>query len=186
MTMKFLAGGLSLLACSIACTAGALSAPFTPATPSTTSTEFEDVTFAVYFGAATKAVPGIIRISGLGRSFVTESSRGHAIPTQVRTQSITFVRTISGDLTFENWADRQAGLGNNGNGSPVPALMDIRIRLMDTLGRVSAAFNLYNCTVTEFTALPALDNEHGNRPLEKLTVSCASFVRDTNVVPPSP
>jgi phage tail-like protein len=108
------------------------------------------------------------------------------IPGQTDYAPVRLERGIATDREFMEWADRYWSDTSQLCGDP--ALMDFRkpiqIELHDQAGQLAMRWNLYNCWVSEYTALPELDGEAGVVTVASVTVDHEGWERDTSVTPP--
>lgn len=58
---------------------------------------------------------------------------------------------------------------------------DITIELLNLQGTVVAAYNVYRCWVTQYTALPDLDANGEGIAFESITLKCEGWERDIAV-----
>jgi len=86
-----------------------------------------------------------------------DPSTTHKLPGKTKYDPITLTAGVTQDTTFEEWAN----LVNNFQGDPAMSLKNFRrniiIEINNEAGQKVLAYNVFNCWVSEFQALPELD-----------------------------
>jgi phage tail-like protein len=86
-----------------------------------------------------------------------DASVGHPIPGKTKYDAITLEAGVTLDKTFEEWANKV----NNFQGDPETSLKNFRknitIEVLDAQGKVAIAYEVFDCWVSEYQALPQLD-----------------------------
>jgi len=86
-----------------------------------------------------------------------DSSTAHKIPGKTNYDAITLEGGVTHDVTFEEWANKV----NNYQGEAAMSLRtfrkDITIDLFNQQGKKVLSYNVFNCWVSEYQALPELD-----------------------------
>lgn len=135
-----------------------------------------------------KAVAGVSKVGALKRTTSPVSHRdGNDLSTDRhspgRTQfdDITLERGITHDREFEAWANKVYSTQGDGAVSLKSFRKDITIELLNLQGTVVAAYNVYRCWVTQYTALPDLDANGEGIAFESITLKCEGWERDIAV-----
>lgn len=135
-----------------------------------------------------KTVAGISKVGGLKRTTAPVSHRdGNDLSTDRhspgRTQfdDITLERGLTHDREFEEWANRIYSTQGDGAVSLREFRKDLTIELCNLQGTVVAAYNVYRCWVTQYTALPDLDANGEGIAFESITIKCEGWERDVAV-----
>jgi phage tail-like protein len=95
---------------------------------------------------------------------------------------ITLERGITFDRTFEEWATKTYSVAGDAAVSLKGFRKDISIELYSLQGVKVAAYNLFRCWVSEYTALPELDANANAIAFESIVVQYEGFARDEAVV----
>jgi phage tail-like protein len=135
------------------------------------------------------AIPGITFLSPLLRSTeATEYREGgsggvvHSVPGRTTWAPIVLRRPVSTDHAFEQWANQVS--------SPAPApgpagfRKNIRVEILTGSGHVAVAYDVYRCWVSAYEALPTLDVDARERPVETLTLQHEGWQRDPSIPAP--
>jgi len=142
-----------------------------------------------------KYVAGISKVSGLTRTTeVVKHREGGApnvqrlSPGQTSYTAITLERGVTHDEDFEKWANKIWAYGNS-DGKEI-SLKDFRkniiIELYNESGQKVLAYKVYNCWVSEYTALPDLDANSGNTvAIQRLKLENEGWERDADVKEPT-
>jgi len=138
-----------------------------------------------------KYVAGVSKVGALKQSTepVTHREGGDASMSRVspsvwKFEPITLERGVTHDPEFENWAKKVWDYSN-----PVTPLKDFRknitIELLNEQGMVVKVYNVYNCWVSEYQAMPELDSNANAVAIESLTLQNEGWERDDAVGEPA-
>jgi phage tail-like protein len=126
-------------------------------------------------------VAAFASVSGMSRP-------GHPTAGQTDYAPVKLERGIATDRAFMEWAGQIWLYPNTTQVGGDLALKDFRkpiqIELHDQAGQLAMRWNLYNCWVSEYTALPELDGEADVVAIAGLTIEHEGWERDTSVTPP--
>lgn len=155
---------------------------------------YKNFKFLMYFGNGTDPVAGVSKVGALSRSTeVIEHREGgdpstvHKAPGQVSYESIELERGLTHDKAFEQWANK-VWYVEGAAGKEVSLKdfrKDIRLVLQNEAGQPVKAFNIFNCWVSEFQALPELDASGNAVAIENITLENEGWIRDTDVKEPA-
>jgi len=137
-------------------------------------------------------VPGISRVSGLGRIVqAVEYREGaepnvvHRAPGVVAYEPITMERAVTHDTTFEDWA-KLVKPGTPGAGGAYGShLKTVRIELVNQAGQPVIAYDVYHCWPSVYRPLPELVQGIPPRLIESITLVHDGWERNSSVVYPA-
>ena len=138
-----------------------------------------------------RTVLGVSKVSALKRTTEVvkhreggENSTDHKSPGRTTYEPVTMERGITHDLEFEAWAN----LVHPFNGDPGMDLVNFKrslsLEVMNEKGHVAKRYFLYNCWVSEYTAIPDLDANANAVAIETLKVELESWERDIDTKEP--
>ncbi len=141
-----------------------------------------------------KYVAGISKVSALKRTTEVVKHREGGDPSSSRKSpgrteydAITLERGITHDKEFEQWANKVWDYGSS-LGSEV-SLKDFRknisIEVYNEAGQLAIAYNVYNCWVSEFQAVPDLDANANAVAIQHIKLENEGWERDTSVTEPT-
>ena len=136
-----------------------------------------------------RTVAGVNKVGALKRTIATidhregnDLSTSRHSPGRASFEAITIERGITFDREFETWANKVYSTEGPGAVSLRDFRKDITIELLNLQGVVVAAYNVFRCWVTSYTALPALDANGDAIAFEEITLAHEGFERDLSVV----
>lgn len=132
-----------------------------------------------------KTVMGVSKVSALKRTteVVThreggENSTDHKSPGRTSYEGITCERGITHDLEFEAWANQVHPY----DGDPAMDLVNYKkpltLEVMNEKGHVALRYFLYDCWISEFTAVPDLDANANAVAIETIKIELEGWKRD--------
>lgn len=132
-------------------------------------------------------VAGVSKIGALKRTTEVVEHREGGDPStvikgpgQTKYEAITVERGVTHDKAFEQWANKVWNYGS-GAGAEV-SLKDFRkdliIEMLNEAGQVAIAYKVYQCWVSEFTALPELDASANAVAIQSMTIQNEGWERD--------
>lgn len=105
----------------------------------------------------------------------------HKLPGKTEYDAITLTAGVTLDRTFEDWAN----LVNNYKDDPKFFLKkfrkDITLRVFNEAGNLALAYNVFNCWVSEYQALPELDASANAVMIQTIKLENEGWERDTGV-----
>lgn len=142
-----------------------------------------------------KVVAGVNKVGALSRTSEVVSWRDgadpsspHKSPGQVDYGPITLEQGLTHDVEFEKWANKVWDYPNSAKLGKEVSLADFRknitITLMNEAGQAVMAWNVYNCWVSEYTAMPELDASANAVAIRSMTLQNEGWFRDHAVKEP--
>jgi len=138
-----------------------------------------------------KTVLGVSKISALKRTteVVThreggENSTDHKSPGRTSYEGITCERGITHDLDFEKWANQVHSYDGDAKMDLVNYKKPLILEVMNEKGHVALRYFLYDCWVSEFTAVPDLDANANAVAIESLKIELEGWKRDPDTKEP--
>ena len=114
-----------------------------------------------------------------------DPSSTHKLPGKTKYDPITLTVGVTHDPTFEDWAN----LVNNFKGDASMSLKsfrkDITIEVYNEAGQKVLAYNVFNCWVSEYQALPDLDASANVVMISTIKLANERWERDTAVTEPT-
>ena len=139
------------------------------------------------------AVPvmGVSKVSTLKRTteVVThrsggENSRDRKSPGRTSYEGITMERGITHDIEFEKWANMVHPYAGDTAMDLVNYKKDLILEVMNEKGHVALRYYLYECWVSEFTAVPDLDANANAVAIENIKIELEVWERDEDTLEP--
>ncbi|MCK4762159.1 MAG: phage tail protein [Candidatus Aminicenantes bacterium] len=137
-------------------------------------------------------VAGLSRCSALKKS--TESvewreggdpSTGHKLPGKTSYDAITLEAGVTHDTTFEKWANAVNNFQGDADMSLKNFRKDVTIDVFNLQGTKVLAYNVFNCWVSEYLALPELDASGNAVMIQTINLENEGWERDTSVTEPT-
>ena len=143
-----------------------------------------------------KYVAGVNQVSALSRStevvrfrYGGDPSTPRPSPGQTDYHPITLRQGVTYDVAFEQWAnkvwDYQNSTKSPSQATQIVSLADFRkdviIELYNEAGQKVIAYNVYNCWISEYTALSELDSLGNEFAFQTITLQHEGWQRDTSV-----
>jgi phage tail-like protein len=114
-----------------------------------------------------------------------DPSTTHKLPGKTKYDAITLTAGVTHDPTFENWAN----LVNNFKGDAAMSLKNFRkniiIDVYNEQDAVVLSYNVFNCWVSEYQALPELDASANAVMIQTIKLENEGWERDTSVTEPT-
>ena len=156
----------------------------------TRSDPYKNFKFRVKWDGA--YIPGISRVSGLGRIVqAVEYREGaepnvvHRAPGVVAYEPITLERAVTHDTAFENWAKLVKPATPGAGGAHGSHLKTVRIEVVNQAGQPVIAYDVYHCWPSVYRPLPELVEGTMPRLIESITLVHDGWERDPSVVYPA-
>ena len=138
-----------------------------------------------------RTVLGVSKISALKRTteVIThrsggENSRDHKSPGRTSYEGITCERGITHDKDFERWANKVHAHAGDTSMDMVGYKKNLILEVLNEKGHVVLSYNLYDCWISDYTAVPDLDANANAFAIESLKIELESWARDTEVSEP--
>jgi phage tail-like protein len=137
-------------------------------------------------------VLGISKVSTLKRTteVVTHRSGGdnssdRKSPGRTSYEGVTLERGITHDLEFEKWANMVHSPKGDTSMDLVNYKKDLILEVMNEKGHVAFRYFLYDCWVSEFTAMPDLDANANAVAIESIKIELERWERDPKTGEPN-
>lgn len=128
-----------------------------------------------------RPVAGDSRMSGLKRATEVVEQRGGVDPSEVRASpgrteydAVTLERGITNDARFDRWARRARWR----------ARKDVVIELTNEVGQVVVAYRMLRVLVSEYRAVPELENDENAIAIQTMTLENEGWERITHGAEP--
>lgn len=133
-------------------------------------------------------VAGVSKVSSLKRTTEVvkhreggDPSTSRKSPGRTEFEAITLERGVTHDRDFENWANRVHSTEGDGAVSLLNFRENLRIEMLNLQGTVVAAYNVFRCWVSSYTALPDLDANGDAVAIQSIVLENEGWERDTDV-----
>ena len=154
---------------------------------------YKNFKFRIKWDTPPRYIAGVSKVGMLKRTTEVVSHRdGGALSTSRKSpgrteyDAIMLERGITHDVEFERWANkvarRSAGLGSEV--SLGDFRKDITLEVYNDAGQLALSYNIYNCWVSEFQALPELDANANAIAIESIKLENEGWERDTEIIEP--
>src|SRR6266498_1626039 len=114
-----------------------------------------------------------------------DPSTTHKLPGKTKYDAITLTAGVTHDTTFETWSN----LENNFKGDAFISLKnfrkDIKIDVFNEAGQKVLSYDVFNCWVSEYQALPEVDASANAVMIRTVKLENEGWERDTNVAEPT-
>lgn len=138
-----------------------------------------------------KVVMGVSKVSPLKRTteVVThrdggDNSSDHKSPGRTSYEAVTMERGITHDREFEAWANKVHPTAGDPSMDLVGYKKNLTLEVLNERGHVAIRYALYNCWVSEFTALPDLDANANAVAIESIKIETEGWERDVETTEP--
>ena len=138
-----------------------------------------------------KVVMGVSKVSPLKRTteVVThrdggDNSSDRKSPGRTSYEAVTMERGITHDHEFEAWANKVHPTAGDPSMDLVGYKKNLSLEVLNERGHVAIRYALYNCWVSEFTALPDLDANANAVAIESIKIEMEGWERDVETVEP--
>jgi len=138
-----------------------------------------------------RPVLGVSKVSALKRTTEVvkyreggENSTDHKAPGRTTYDPITMERGITHDTEFEKWANMVHPYSGDTGMDLVRYKKDMTLEMMNEKGHVVMRYFLYDCWVSEFTALPELDANANAVAIESIKIELEGWERDQDTKEP--
>jgi phage tail-like protein len=138
-----------------------------------------------------KPVLGVSKVSALKRTTEVvkhrdggDNSTDHKSPGRTSYDAITLERGLTHDAEFERWANRVHPYSGDTAMDLADYKKDLTLEMMNEKGHVVYRYFLYDCWVSEFTAMPELNANANAVSIESLKIEIEGFDRDLDTKEP--
>ena len=137
-------------------------------------------------------VAGVSKVSALKRTTEVVSHRDggdnssdYKSPGRTTYEAITMERGLTHDREFEAWANKVHPTAGDASMDLVGHKKTLTLEVLNERGHVAMRYALYNCWVSEFTALPELDANANAVAIEALKIELEGWERDIDTKEPN-
>ena len=129
-----------------------------------------------------KIVAGLNKMSGLKKTTegidwweAGDNFNPRRLPGKTKYEAVTLEKGLTDDKVFEDWAN----LVNKNPGNTISDSFrkNIQIHLCDLNGVPKITYNLHNCWVSEFQAIPAMDASQNGVAIQSIKLEHEGFER---------
>ncbi len=130
-----------------------------------------------------KIVAGLSKMSGLKKTTegidwweAGDNFNSRRLPGKTKYEAITLERGMTDDPVFEQWA----GQVNNHKGNTMAENFrkNIQLHICDHNGAAKLKFNVFDCWVSEFQAVPALDASQNGVAIQTIKLEHEGFAKE--------
>ena len=152
---------------------------------------YKNFKFRLKFGDNNQVVMGISKVSALKRTTEVvkhrdggDNSTDHKSPGRTSYDAITLERGLTHDPEFESWANRIHPWAGDAAMDLVNYKRDLTLEMMDEKGHVAYRYFLYDCWVSEYTAMPELNSNANAVSIESMKLELEGWDRDKDTKEP--
>ncbi len=138
-----------------------------------------------------KPVLGVSKVGALKRTTEVvkhreggENSTDHKSPGRTTYDAITMERGITHDREFEKWANTVHPYSGDTGMDLAKYKKDLTLEVMNEKGHVAFRYFLYDCWVSEYTAIPDLDANANAVAIESIKIELEGWERDMDTKEP--
>lgn len=138
-----------------------------------------------------KTVMGISKVSALKRTTEVvkhrdggDNSTDHKSPGRTSYEAITVERGLTHDPEFEAWANKVHPYAGDAAMDLKEYKKDLTLEMMNEKGHVVYRYFLYNCWVSDYTALPEMNANANAVAIESLKIELEGWDRDLDTKEP--
>jgi phage tail-like protein len=138
-----------------------------------------------------KTVLGVSKVSALKRTTEVvkhrdggDNSTDHKSPGRTSYDAITLERGLTHDPEFEKWANKVHPYSGDTAMDLASYKKDCTLEMMNEKGHVVYRYFLYNCWVSEYTAMPELNANANAVAIESMKIELEGWDRDLSTKEP--
>lgn len=138
-----------------------------------------------------KVVLGVSKVTSLKRTTEVvkhrdgaENSHDHKSPGRTSFEGVTLERGITHDADFESWANKVHSYAGDASMDLVKYKKNLILDVMNERGQVAISYFLYDCWVSEYTAMPDLDANANAVAIESIKLELEGWERDVETKEP--
>ena len=155
---------------------------------------YKNFKFRIKWAGASDYVAGVSKVGMLKRTteVVThrdggDLSRSRKSPGRTEYDAIMLERGVTHDIEFERWANKVSYYSSTlgGEVSLGDFRKNITLEVYNDAGQLALLYNIYNCWVSEFQALPELDANANAIAIESIKLENEGWERDSSIQRPS-
>lgn len=158
---------------------------------------YKNFFFRVRYSDSTQPIVGVCKITGMKRTTEVIKHRdggdpatSFKLPGRTEYDPIILERGVTANaLEFEKWANKTWSF-RNASGGRETSLADFRrdlvIDVYDETGQKVLSYQVFNCWVSEYQPVSDFDANANAVSIQHIRLENEGWVRDTDLVPPSP
>ncbi|MFN0140324.1 MAG: phage tail protein [Pyrinomonadaceae bacterium] len=153
---------------------------------------YKNFKFRLKFGDNNQVVAGISKVSALKRTTEVvkhrdggDNSTDHKSPGRTSYDAITLERGLTHDAEFEGWANRVHPWTGDAAMDLVDYKRNLTLEMMNEKGHVVYRYFLYDCWVSEYTAMPELNSNANAVAIESMKLELEGWDRDKDTKEPN-
>jgi phage tail-like protein len=139
-----------------------------------------------------KPVMGVSKVSALKRTTLVvthrdggDNSTDHKSPGRTSYEAITLERGLTHDPEFEAWANKVHPYSGDTAMDLAAYKKNLTLEMMNEKGHVVYRYFLFDCWVSEYTAMPDLDANANAVAIESLKIELEGWDRDRDTKEPN-
>ena len=113
-----------------------------------------------------------------------DNSSDHKSPGRTTYEAVTIERGITHDREFEIWANKVHPTAGDASMDLAGYKKNLTIEMLNERGHVAMRYALFNCWVSEYTALPDLDANANAVAIESIKIEMEGWERDVETKEP--
>lgn len=153
---------------------------------------YKNFKFRLKFGDNNQVVAGISKVGSLKRTTEVvkhrdggDNSTDHKSPGRTSYDAVTLERGLTHDPEFEAWANRVHPWSGDTAMDLVDYKRNLTLEMMNEKGHVVYRYFLYDCWVSEYTALPELNSNANAVAIESMKLELEGWDRDKDTKEPN-
>ena len=138
-----------------------------------------------------RVVLGVSKVGALKRTTEVVKHRGggenstdHKSPGRTTYDGLTMERGITHDRDFEKWANQVHPYAGDAGMDLVNYKKDLMLEVMNEKGHAAFRYFLYDCWISEYTAIPDLDANANAVAIENMKIELEGWTRDPDTKEP--
>jgi phage tail-like protein len=142
--------------------------------------------------ANNKTILGVSKVSALKRTTEVvkhrsggDNSQDHKSPGRTTYEAISLDRGLTHDPAFEEWANAVHPYAADPGMDLANYKRDLALEVLNEKGQPVHRYNLYDCWVSEYTAIPDLDANANAIAIEHIKLEIEGWKRDPGVTEPN-
>jgi phage tail-like protein len=114
-----------------------------------------------------------------------DPSTGHRLPGKTKYDPLTLTAGVTHDTAFEEWANKVNNFKGDASMSLKNFRKNITIDVFNLQGTKVISYNVYECWVSEYQALPELDAGANAVAIQTIKIENEGWERDASVTEPA-
>ncbi len=153
---------------------------------------YKNFKFRLKFGDNNQVVAGVSKVGSLKRTTEVvkhrdggDNSTDHKSPGRTSYDAVTLERGLTHDPEFEAWANRVHPWSGDTAMDLANYKRNLTLEMMNEKGHVVYRYFLYDCWVSEYTAMPELNSNANAVAIEAMKVELEGWDRDKDTKEPN-